>query len=85
MEHKAIAAYEDDDADAADAAKEHDRCGSHLMAPLLGTHDEHLRLIEAAFPATRVVVRNLTSGRGPVDALSVSAVASFTYLILRLL
>ncbi len=35
VEHKAIAAYEADDADARDAAKEHDRCGSHLMAPLL--------------------------------------------------
>ncbi len=36
VEHKAIAAYEQDDkADARDAAKEHDRCGSHLMAPLL--------------------------------------------------
>lgn len=35
VEHKAIAAYERDEDDAADAAKEHDRCGSHLMAPLL--------------------------------------------------
>jgi uncharacterized protein YqhQ len=35
VEHKAIAAYEHDDDDAADAAKEHERCGSHLMAPLL--------------------------------------------------
>ena len=35
VEHKAIAAYETDAADAADTAKEHDRCGSHLMAPLL--------------------------------------------------
>jgi uncharacterized protein YqhQ len=35
VEHKAIAAYETDADDAADAAKEHDRCGSHLMAPLL--------------------------------------------------
>ena len=35
VEHKAIAAYERDDPDAAQAAKEHDRCGSHLMAPLL--------------------------------------------------
>src|SRR5918911_3040231 len=33
-EHKAIAAYEQD-ADAADAGKEHDRCGSNLVAPLL--------------------------------------------------
>jgi phosphate starvation-inducible PhoH-like protein len=31
--------------------------GNHLMAPLLGPHDEHLRLIEAAFPGTRVIVR----------------------------
>ena len=38
VEHKAIAAYEDDRPDAADAAKEHDRCGSHLMAPLLAAN-----------------------------------------------
>jgi uncharacterized protein YqhQ len=38
VEHKAIAAYERDDADARDAAKEHDRCGSHLMAPLLAAN-----------------------------------------------
>jgi len=34
VEHKSIAAYEDD-GDAADAVKEHDRCGSHLVAPML--------------------------------------------------
>jgi uncharacterized protein YqhQ len=34
VEHKSIAAYEDDEA-AAEAAKEHDRCGSHLVAPML--------------------------------------------------
>ena len=40
VEHKAIAAYEsaDEDADAADAAKEHDRCGSHLVTPLLASN-----------------------------------------------
>jgi uncharacterized protein YqhQ len=38
VEHKAIAAYETDKPDAADAAKEHDRCGSHLMAPLLAAN-----------------------------------------------
>ncbi len=38
VEHKAIAAYETDKDDAADAAKEHDRCGSHLMAPLLASN-----------------------------------------------
>jgi uncharacterized protein YqhQ len=34
VEHKSIAAYEED-GDAADALKEHDRCGSHLVAPML--------------------------------------------------
>ena len=34
VEHKAIAGYEQD-ADAAETAKEHDRCGSHLVAPML--------------------------------------------------
>ena len=37
VEHKAIGAYEADDEDAADATKEHDRCGSHLVAPMLAT------------------------------------------------
>jgi uncharacterized protein YqhQ len=36
VEHKAIAAYEQD-GEAADAAKEHDRCGSNLVAPLLAS------------------------------------------------
>ena len=35
VEHKAIAAYEQD-GEAADADKEHDRCGSNLVAPMLG-------------------------------------------------
>jgi uncharacterized protein YqhQ len=39
VEHKAIAAYEaPDDRDAADADKEHDRCGSHLVAPMLASN-----------------------------------------------
>ena len=36
VEHKAIGAYEHD-AEVEDEAKEHDRCGSHLVAPLLST------------------------------------------------
>jgi uncharacterized protein YqhQ len=36
VEHKSIAAYEQD-GDVGDAAKEHDRCGSHLVAPLLSS------------------------------------------------
>src|SRR6476646_8730451 len=40
VEHKAIAAYEapGDATDAADASKEHDRCGSHLVAPMLASN-----------------------------------------------
>jgi uncharacterized protein YqhQ len=38
VEHKAIGAYEQGAADARDATKEHDRCGSHLMAPLLAAN-----------------------------------------------
>jgi uncharacterized protein YqhQ len=34
VEHKAIAGYEDGE-DAAEASKEHDRCGSNLVAPML--------------------------------------------------
>jgi uncharacterized protein YqhQ len=36
VEHKSIAAYEQDGA-AQEASKEHDRCGSHLVAPMLST------------------------------------------------
>jgi hypothetical protein len=39
VEHKAIAAYEaPDEADAAETDKEHDRCGSHLVAPMLASN-----------------------------------------------
>jgi uncharacterized protein YqhQ len=36
VEHKSIAAYEQD-GQAGEASKEHDRCGSHLVAPLLSS------------------------------------------------
>jgi uncharacterized protein YqhQ len=38
VEHKAIAAYEQGTPDAAGAAKEHDRCGSHLVAPMMAAN-----------------------------------------------
>jgi uncharacterized protein YqhQ len=38
VEHKAIGAYEQDATDARAATKEHDRCGSHLMAPLIAAN-----------------------------------------------
>lgn len=36
VEHKAIGAYEEDE-EAVDTSKEHDRCGSNLIAPLLSS------------------------------------------------
>jgi uncharacterized protein YqhQ len=60
VEHKAIAAYETDAADAADAAKEHDRCGSHLMAPLLAANLAGAALLRRALerpgPAAQLAV-----------------------------
>ena len=38
VEHKAIAAYEQDAPDARDADKEHERCGSHLVAPMMAAN-----------------------------------------------
>jgi uncharacterized protein YqhQ len=38
VEHKAIAAYEQDADDARETSKEHERCGSHLVAPLLASN-----------------------------------------------
>src|SRR4051812_35979038 len=37
VEHKSIAAYEQDTPDAMEASKEHDRCGSNLVAPMLAS------------------------------------------------
>jgi len=50
VEHKAIAAYEQDAEDAAEAAKEHDRCGSHLLTPLLASNLAGTALLRAAVP-----------------------------------
>ena len=65
VEHKAIAAYESpDEQDAADAAKEHDRCGSHLVTPLLASNI-----------AGALLVRRVIEKPGPVAGAGV-AVAS---------
>ncbi len=48
VEHKAIGAYEQDAEDARDATKEHDRCGSHLMAPMLAANMAGTALLRRA-------------------------------------
>ncbi len=68
VEHKAIGAYEADDEDAADATKEHDRCGSHLVAPMLAANLAGTLLLR------RVVERPGALG-GAAVALASSAVA----------
>jgi uncharacterized protein YqhQ len=60
VEHKAIAGYEQG-TDAADAAKEHDRCGSNLVAPML-----------LSTLAGNIVVRTLLKARGPLAGISVA-------------
>jgi uncharacterized protein YqhQ len=65
VEHKAIAAYEQDADDARDTAKEHDRCGSHLMAPLLASN------IAGAALLRRVVQRPGPLQNGAVTLASV--------------
>jgi uncharacterized protein YqhQ len=60
VEHKAIAAYEQGIDDPASVPKEHDRCGSNLIAPMMllsaaGTVTLE-RLVERPSPAARAVV-----------------------------
>jgi uncharacterized protein YqhQ len=60
VEHKAIAGYEQG-TDAADAAKEHDRCGSNLVAPML-----------ISSVAGNLIVRSVLGARGPVAGVAVT-------------
>jgi uncharacterized protein YqhQ len=55
VEHKAIGAYEQGRADPREVPKEHDRCGSHLVAPLL-----------VLSVAGQLVVERLLERPGPV-------------------
>ena len=59
-EHKTIGAYEQG-ADASDATKEHDRCGSHLMTPLL-----------ASSVAGATILRRSVEKPGPVASSAVA-------------
>jgi uncharacterized protein YqhQ len=65
VEHKAIAAYESDTPDAADAAKEHDRCGSHLVTPLLASN-----------LAGALLVKSVLERPGPVAGAGVAVVST---------
>jgi uncharacterized protein YqhQ len=74
VEHKAIAAYEQDAADAGDAAKEHERCGSHLVAPMLASNLAGTLLLR------RVVERpNAMAGSAVALASTAAAVEIFAW------
>jgi uncharacterized protein YqhQ len=74
VEHKAIAAYESDTPDAADAAKEHDRCGSHLVTPLLASNLAGVLLVR------RVLERpGPVAGAGVAVASTAAAVEVFAW------
>jgi uncharacterized protein YqhQ len=71
VEHKSIAAYEaggaDEIANAAAHSKEHDRCGSNLVVPLLVTTTIGNTV------ARKVLGRRALGGRTAVAALSIGA------------
>jgi hypothetical protein len=66
VEHKAIGAYEQGAGDAREATKEHDRCGSHLMAPLLAANLAGMavlrRAMEKPTPAANAAVQLASLG-----------------------
>jgi uncharacterized protein YqhQ len=73
VEHKAIAGYESDE-DAADAAKEHDRCGSHLVTPMLASN------LAGALLVRRVLERpGPVAGAGVAVASTAAAVEVFAW------
>jgi uncharacterized protein YqhQ len=57
VEHKAIGAYERGSFDPADAPKEHERCGSNLIVPLLALSVAGQLVVERLFDAPGPVAR----------------------------
>ena len=64
VEHKAIAAYEQDLDDPADAAKEHQRCGSNLIAPMLAFSVAGQALLDRAVREPGPLARGASSVAG---------------------
>ncbi len=68
VEHKSIAAYEQGGLDAADVAKEHERCGSNLIAPMM------------VFTIAGQLILDRLSEPGPV-ARGIASVASLSLAV----
>jgi uncharacterized protein YqhQ len=73
VEHKAIAAYEADDEDAADAQKEHERCGSHLVAPMLAANVAGTVLLRKALERPNALAGGLVALTSTALAVEVFA------------
>jgi uncharacterized protein YqhQ len=73
VEHKAIAAYEADDDDARDATKEHERCGSHLMAPMLAANIAGTLLLKRAVERPTPIMGGAVSLASTAAAVEVFA------------
>jgi uncharacterized protein YqhQ len=72
VEHKAIAAYEADD-DAANATKEHERCGSHLMAPMMAANIVGTLLLKRAMERPNVLAGGVVALASTAAAVEVFA------------
>jgi len=68
VEHKSIAGYEQD-TDAADAAKEHERCGSNLVAPMM-----------ISTVTGNAIARSLFGATGPMASAAVT-LASMAFAV----
>jgi uncharacterized protein YqhQ len=77
VEHKAIAAYEQDADDAREPAKEHDRCGSHLVAPMLASNVAGTMLLKQVLKTQKGAAAGGNPGplAGGAVALASTAVA----------
>ena len=73
VEHKAIAAYEADDEDARDATKEHERCGSHLMAPMIAANVVGALLLKRAMEKPTPLAGGIVSLAATAAAVEVFA------------
>ena len=75
VEHKAIGAYERGSSNPAEAPKEHERCGSNLIAPLLGLSVAGQLIVERLFPRPGPLHRALAAVASVSGAVELFAYA----------
>jgi uncharacterized protein YqhQ len=75
VEHKAIGAYEQDEPDPATVPKEHERCGSNLIVPMLGLSVLGQYAVERTFERPGPIHRALGAVAGTGVAVEIFAYA----------